>query len=312
MIRIALAALLACGLSASPALAGPLASDQAFATSLSAVRTALLHPSDKGAQPFRLASSRERDVLVRLLRDPDPAVRKAALRALRQYVAQTSRVRDAVVGVYANANEEIEVRYEAAKTLVFVSGYSRVRDRLLYYAERGDDASLRSISYKALYTQTSATSRVRDRVLRAAVNESDKQVRLGAIWALFTASGDSRVRDPLVRMARYDRDEDVRIEALKSLYGAMGHSRVRDSILQVARDRSEKTAVRVPAVLLLSAVSNSRIRDTLKDMARYEKDPQLREAAILAMSPSDERIAEYFHLVRRTQDGRMIDPLAKE
>ena len=39
-----------------------------------------------------------------------------------------------------------------------------------------------------------------------------------------------------------------------------------------------------------------KVRDIL---ARYESDPALRKAAIIALNPSDEKIFDYFHLARR-------------
>lgn len=295
---------------AAPAYAAPVNSDMIFNARLGALRQAAL--SGRTGEMIHLASTQERDVLVRLLRDPDASVRQAAVRSLKNYVGQTSRTRDAVLSVFSNTTEEAAVRYEAAKTLSFVAHDNRVRNRLINYAQRGGDSSLRAISYKALYTQAAGHSRFRDQITSAALREPDPEVRRAAVWTLFTASRNSRVRDALVRIVRGDSEMDIRVEALKSLYGAMGHLRVRNWVRSLARDGSSPAELRYPSILLLSAIIDSRTRRTLTDLARYSENAELREAAILAMNPRDIKIVRYFHLVRRLNNGTFLDPLENE
>lgn len=277
-----------------------------FAAQVSAVR---LGAESRG---FRLASYQEREALLELLRDPDPAVRRSAVRSLKNYVAQTSEARERVLQVYRTESEDPGVRYEAAKTLSLVANHGDVRERLADYARRGDDASLRAISYKALYFSAASTSYSRDILREAARRESDKRVRLGAIWGLFLSSNQFDVRDALLDIVRGDGDDDVRVEALKSLYHAMAYSEVRDRVYDLARDSSADASLRTPAILLLSAVVNSRHQELLVELARREANPALREAAVMAMNPGDERIVRYFHLSQRTDSGRYLDPLERE
>lgn len=262
--------------------------------------------------PVRLASAQERDVLLTLLRDPDASVRKAALKSLRGYVGQTLSARDAVLSVYWNANEEVSVRKEAAKTLSLVSTYREVYDRLATYAERGPIPELQAISAKALYQQAAARSDVRHRLERVMLYGPDASVRAAAAWGLFAASGNPSTRDALVRASAYDASNVVRVEAIKSLYGAMGHSSVRYDAVRLALNTAAPAELRKPAIMLLSWGGDHQTRQALQRLARHEQNPELRAAAITAMNPADEAVARYFHLIRRTQNGAVIDPLEDE
>lgn len=292
-------------LSASAAVT-PAAPD--LSAGLSAARAIVL----EGGKPVRLASLQEREMLLALLRDPDAGVRRAALKSLRGYVGQTLAARDAVLAVYWNANEEASVRAEAAKTLALVSTYREVYDRLLSYAERGPVASLRVISAKALYLQAAARSDVRQRLERLLLLDASADVRAAAAWSLFAASGNTSTRDALDRSAGRDASNAVRVEAIKSLYGAMGHSSVRYGAVRLALDTRAPAELRKPAILLLSWGGDYQTKQALERLVRTERDPELRAAAIQALNPSDEAIARYFHLARRTQTGAYLDPLENE
>jgi hypothetical protein len=92
----------------------------------------------------------------------------------------------------------------------------------------------------------------------------------------------------------------------------MAYSEIRDRVYDLARDRNGDESLRYPAILLLSAVINNTHQDLLVDLARRETNPALREAAVMAMNPVDERIVRYFHLTQRTDTGRFLDPLERE
>lgn len=304
-MKTTLSLLLLGALSASAAVT-PVAPDLSAAAA--AARSVVL----PGGKPVVLASTQEREMLLALLRDPDAGVRKAALKSLRGYVGQTIAARNAVLAVYWNAAEEVEVRAEAAKTLALVSTYNEVYERLLSYAERGPVDSLRAVSAKALYLQAAARSDVRHRLERLLLNGSSAEVRAAAAWGLFAASGNPGTRDALVRASGRDASNAVRVEAIKSLYGAMGHSAVRYDAVRLALNASAPAELRKPAILLLSWGGDYQTKQALERLVRTEKDPELRAAAIAALNPSDEAIARYFHLARRTQDGALLDPLENE
>lgn len=291
---------------ASPAFAAP-SSDAAFAASAAAV-------SAQMSAGFKAASWNEVDTLLDLLRDSDPEVRRQAVRSLKAWVSQRSSTRDRILDVYRDRNEDLGVRREAAKTLSVVSGYSDVYQALLEQAERGSDAGLRAISYKALYWTASQRSDVRDEMLDAARRESEPAVRRAAIWALFGAANDNRVQDALKDIARRDPDQNARVEALKSLYGGMGYNDVRDLAYDLARNTGESPAVRRTAILMHSFRVQSSQEDLLKDIAARDREPAMRRAAILALgNPRAEEITTYFHLIRRDQNGVLIsDPLDAE
>lgn len=309
MARFALTLGLASLAVAPPPAAAAAAGSDFGAQAFAAQRAVGLRPGPRG---FLLASYQEREALLELLRDPDPAMRRSAVRALRHYVAQTRDARERVLELYRDEREDLGVRLEAAKTLSYVANYNEVRESLSDYARGGRDAGLRALSYKALYFAAASSSQPRDVLREAARRESDKRVRLGAIWGLFLASNQLDVRDTLLDIALRDADLEARVEALKSLYHAMVYSEVRERIRGLARDSSEDAVLRVPAVLLLSAVVDSRARDLLVELARRGSHPALREAAVIALNPADERLVRYFHLTQRTDTGRYIDPLERE
>lgn len=290
---------------AAPASAAP-SSDASFFSAVAGVRAEL----NAG---FKAASWNEVDTLLDLLRDRDPEVRRQAVRSLKAWVSQRSSTRDRVLDVYRSSSEDVAVRREAAKSLSVVSGYSEVYQALLDYARRGNDRSLRAVSYKSLYWAAAQRSDVRDDILDAARRESDPTVRLAAIWALFGVN-DNRVKDALLDIARRDASEPARVESLKSLYGMMGYNDVRDVAYDLARDARTPSALREAAILLHSNRVTSSQKDLLLDIAARDSDPVMRRAAIVALgSPRAEEIWTYFHLVRRDQNGVMVsDPLDAE
>ena len=244
----------------------------------------------RGPGSIRLSSYQERDTLLDLLRDGDPGVRRSAVRSLKNFIGQTYEVRDRVLALFRDEREDMPVRLEAAKTLSLATNHSEVRERLQDYARRGSDPALRALSYKALYSAAASLSHARSILVEAAKRESERSVRMGALWGLFLSGANYDARDALLETARRDSDPGLRVEALKSLYGAMGHSEVRDRVYDLARDTHEGVPVRYASILLLSAVVNSSNRDLLADLARREREPALREAAVMAMNPGVERI----------------------
>lgn len=287
-------------------------SDASFSGSLGAVRAAVTAELGKRARLAALGQQEE-ETLVELLRDRDPEVRRAAVRALKPYVGRRISTRDRVLEVLRDGREAEAVRYEAVKTLSAASGYREVYDRLLELAKRGPEG-LRAIAYKALYWQAAARSDVRDDVEEAARREREPAVRRAAIWALFASAANSRTRDILLDIARRDADEETRVEALKSLYGVRGNSDARDLTYDMARGRGASGAVRVAAILTLSHRFNNDERDLLQDIAERDPDPAARRAAITALGgPNQEELIRYFHLVRRDSNGVLIgDPLDYE
>ena len=298
MITLSLALLLPLAAHAAPS------SDASFAVPAAAAQSAFA---------FKAASWNEEDALLELLRDSDPSVRRQAVRSLKAWVYQRWSTKDRVLEVYKDEREGLSVRREAAKTLSAVTGYFDVQAALLDGAQRGSDASLRAISYKALYWAAAQRWDVRDALLDAAARETVPSVRLAAIWGLFAAN-DNRVKDGLLDLARRDHDDAVRAEALKSSYGLMGYNDVRDLSVDLARDERTPSVVRRAAILLQSNRVTSAQKDLLEEIAARDRDAKMRAAAILALgSPRSEELASYFHLVRRDQNGVMVvDPLDAE
>lgn len=263
---------------------------------------------------LRAQAQQEEESLLALMRDRDPSVRQAAVKAFKNYVARRSDYRSRVLAMVSDSSEVLEVKREAVKTLSIVTGYSDVYERLLDIARLDYSQALRVISYKALYHQAAARSDVRDRIVDAARREGDKEVRRAAIWSLFLATPNNSARDPLIDIVRRDGDSDIRVEALKSLYGTMGYSEVRDLVMDLARRTSTDKPLRHTAILTLSARTSNDAAALLQSIARNDHDPEARRAAILALGdPRSEEIIRHFHLVRRDINGLPIgDPLDYE
>lgn len=249
-----------------------------------------------------------------LLRDPNPEVRKAAVKASRNYIGN-SYAQDPVREMLSDRGERLDIRVEAARVLSHATGSSRVRDELTEVIRYGNEPrELRVMAYKALWSAT-GHSRVQSFLMDAVrYEEKDRDARRAAIWALFSASPNSRPQDVLSDVLRSGKEEEeTRIEALKSLYNAMGHYRVRDLVMDLVTDRNERMPVRLAAVKALSGANNdSRVKRLLEDIMERSEDTGLRLAAIDAASPDLADIREYFHLPYRLDNGILVSPLDRE
>jgi hypothetical protein len=259
-----------------------------------------------------LASYNEEETLLGLLRDPDAAVRREAVRSLKTYVAMRWSTRDRVLDVLRDAREDMGVRRQAAKTLAAASNDHAVQRALLDQAERGD-AALRPIAYKSLHWAAAQRWDVRDALLDAARRGTDPEVRRAAVWGLFQAANDNNVQRVLIDLARRDADASVRDAALRSLYYGMGSPDVRRVSEDLAEDGSAPRAVRVSATLLNAFRVESRQRDLLERLAERDSDPEVRKAAITALGSNPDAVTQHFHLIRRGQNGVIVsDPLDAE
>ena len=285
------------------------ASEAAFAGQLGAARQAFL--TQKAATTF---SWQERDVLLAMLRDPNPAVRVEALKSLRDYVGQSPYVWQTVLGVLNNRMEEPAVRHQSAKTLSRVAGYPEVWTTLARYAtDMQAPPALRGICYKSLWGAAAGNPRVRAGLLRGlSAAEPSVEGMTGAIWALGQASHYPDVAQALMRVATYHPNMAIRVEAVKSLYLGTGRPEVLRAMLLTAGNLQTDPALRYPAILALSRVRTPQTQALLQNISMRDPNPALRQAAIMAMSPGDERIQTYFHVPRYTTDGRLIDPLENE
>lgn len=267
-------------------------------------------PSPFAAFPKYISSSDLRD----LLRDQNPEVRKAAVKASRDYIGN-SYAQDPVRDILGNGNERTDIRVEAARVLSHATGNSRVRDELEEVIRFGNEPrELRVMAYKALWSAT-GHSRVQDFLMDAVrYSEKDRDARRAAIWALFSASPNSRPQDVLTDVLRSrNEEEETRIEALKSLYNAMGNYRVKDLMMDLVRDTNERKPVRLAAIKALSAANgDSRVKSLLEDIMERASDPEFRTAAIAAAAPEMADIREYFHLGWKPENGAFVSPIEKE
>lgn len=250
-----------------------------------------------------------------LLRDPNPEVRKAAVKASRPHILN-SYAQDPVLDILENAGERTDIRVEAARVLSHANGYSRVQDALAEIVRYGSQPKeLRVMAYKALWSAADVNSRWQDFLVSAVkYDEKDRDARRAAIWALWGSVENTRPRDLLKDLLKYGNEEEAtRIEAIKSLYGAMGHYDVKDLMTDLVKNSSERKPVRLAAIFALSAANgDSRVKDLLEDLSERASDPDLRVAAIEALSPDMTKVREYFHLGYRLDNGGFVSPIDKE
>lgn len=249
-----------------------------------------------------------------LLEDPNPEIRKAAVKSSKSYI-QNSFAMDRVVEILKNKSERTDIRVEAARALSYAVGNSRIQDALTELIDYGQEPrELRVMSYKALWSAT-GNSRVQDFLMDAIkYDEKDRDARRAAIWSIFAAVNNSRPQDLLMDLLKYGNEEEAtRIEAVKSLYSAMGNYRVSELMIDLVRNTSERKPVRLAAVKALSgAIGNSRVQSLLDDMMRSENDTELRTAAIQAASPDMADLKDYFHLGYKLQNGVFVSPIENE
>lgn len=277
-----------------------------------ACATHILRPITRPA-PFNknLTSGQLED----LLEDSNPEIRKAAVKSAKKFILN-SFANEPVLEIYKNKGERLDIRVEAARTLSYASGYYKVQDAFTELLKYGSDQrELRVMTYKGLFGAAAQNSRYQDFLVEAVkYNEKDRDSRRAAIWALFSSVQNSRPQELLTELIKYGNEEEAtKIEAIKSLYGAMGYYRVKDLMQDLARNANERKPVRIAAIRALSgATGDSSVQRFLDEMIRYEKDTELRAAAIEAASPDIAGLREYFHLGYRLENGGYISPIEKE
>lgn len=260
------------------------------------------------------ASQQEKETLRELMKDRDPQVRQAAVRAFKSYVTQSRADYELVLDMLKSYSETKEVKIQCVKTLSFVAHYNDVSDALLSVAKSYNaDKDLRAIAYKSLYWQAAQQNSVRDELLSVAKGYGDADLRRAAIWGLFLSVNDNSTREALLDIVKRGNDGALRVEALRSLYGSMNYNDTRDAVMELAK-RSYDKPLRRAAILALSARNNNDGRDILTEIAHRETDPELRQAAITALGdPFSEELTRFFHILRRGQNGGLVnDPLDAE
>ncbi|MBI4350302.1 MAG: HEAT repeat domain-containing protein [Elusimicrobia bacterium] len=266
-------------------------------------------------QPAVLNKNITSSQLEDLLEDPNPEIRKAAVKSAKRYILN-SFANEPVLEIYKNRSERLDIRVEAARTLSYASGYYKVQDAFTELLKYGSDPrELRVMTYKALYGAAAQNSRYQDFLVDAVkYNEKDGAGRRAAIWGLFASVQNSRPQELLTDLLKYGNEEEAtKIEAIKSLYGAVGNYRVKDLLQDLAKSSNERKPVRLAAVKALSgATGDSSVQRFLDDMMRYENDTELRAAAIEAASPDIADLREYFHLGYRLENGGYVSPIEKE
>lgn len=264
------------------------------------------------AENKNLTSSQLED----LLEDSNPEIRKAAVKSAKKFILN-SFANEPVLEIYKNKSERADIRVEAARTLSYASGYYKVQDAFTELLKYGgsEPRELRVMTYKALFGAAAQNSRYQDFLIDAIkYNEKDAAGRRAAIWGLFASVQNSRPHELLTDLLKYGNEEEAtKVEAIKSLYGAMGYPRVKELMQDLAKNGAERKPVRLAAIKALSGgMGDSSVQRFLDDMIRYEKDTELRAAAIEAASPELADLREYFHLGYKIENGAYISPIEAE
>lgn len=253
--------------------------------------------------------------LADLMEDANPEVRKAAVKTAKSQLNNYSTL-EHVLEMFKNRQERADVRAEAARTLSYAAGDYKVQDALKNLLKYGgaEPRELRVMTYKALWAATGNYS-VQDFLMDAVkYNEKDPQARRAAIWSLFNVCNNSTAQSLLTDLIKYGNEEEaVRVEAIKSLFAVVGNYNIKDLFKDLLHNASEKKAVRLVALKALSGVANDyAVQNIFNDIIRYERDAELRVAAVAASNPDIAELREYFHLGYRLQNGGFVSPIEKE
>lgn len=293
---------------AGPALAsGPEALHGIAGTAFEAL------PPIPALKPSPRLSTKAQDELLRLLDDPDLAVRAEAAKALKGYAAYDSRVERKLLRLMEERAEPEPVRREALKSLALAAQHFSTRDAILDLASDGrEPEALRALALKALYFVARTDSRVGEALLRAADGGAEP-LRLGALWALSGASGEYNAAAKLRRVLDDRREPDrVRVEALKALFPQLPYRNdVHWAIRALADDSHQPEELREAAILSLVSVNQDFTTRRLLDLlARDAANPRLRAAAIRALGSFTLELARFFHAA--SFQGKFLDPLENE
>jgi len=276
---------------------------------------AALPPSAEIAAPAPGPADRSLNAgqLSELLRDPNPEVRKAAVKSARNHILN-SYAGEPVLRLFADQNERADIRVEAARTLSYASGYGRVQEAFTsLLRNQGEPRELRVMTYKALYNAAAGNSRMQEFLLASVrQTEADREARRAAVWALFASAENNRAQELLLEVVTGGEEEATRIEAVKSLYGAAGYPRVKRLFVELVKNGEEGKPVRLAALKALSSTQDSSVQRLIEELSRSESDPELRAAAVAAAEPDQAELREYFHLGYRLQNGGYVSPIEKE
>ena len=298
-------------LAAGPVQAGPLEREAAGMADLSTQLSELSQAAMTAPEPA--SKYLNMNDLLALLRDSDPAVRKAALRSSKTLIAN-NRVYELAMDMLRDQGEWPGIRLEAARALSYAAQYPKVQDVLAQTARNNSEpVELRIMAYKALWSSANGYSRVTQFLIDSVGLEKDPAVRRAVIWAMFDSTRNNKTRDLLTNLLRYrEEDEAARIEIIKSLYTGMTYQQTQDIVMAMINDPAETKPVKITALLSLSGVSGSRVQQFLEAVIRNAKDPDLRGAAVEAVSPSPDRLREYFHLSYMVTNGGVVNPIERE
>ncbi len=286
------------------AFAGP-ASGEGFEARIASVSAEL--SAAAAAPEMKDLNQRE---LLDLMRDPDPAVRKAALRSAR-YMISSRTLQERAIWMLNDGGEPEDVRVEAARALSYASQDRNVQGVLMdasLWAET--PLAVRVMSLKALWFAAGSSRDPREFLMATVRRAENPALRNAAVWGLFDAARNREAREFLTDLLDVPGEPAFRLECVKSLYNGVQDWRVQEALFRVINDVKEAAEVREAAMLALSGANGDpRVRRFLADAAADSAETFLKVAAIEAQSPNPAKMRKFFHLGFRPVYGGFVSPL---
>lgn len=273
----------------------------------------------------------DRDALNALMaaaRDPQLSIpdRTAAIRDLRTHAQNREEAARLLRELAMNKAEPEPVRRRAAQSLGWIIGnprsrqYGSTRETLTEVYGQDPSPSVRAMALKALHfaTHDPANKDIRAWMLGIAQDRaSSAEVRVGALWALASASTYDEVTPALRTLVEAsDESPQVRAQALRSLHLFMNRRECWSPALAIALDPGLDVDLRETATLFLWT-AKSREKSVEEGLRRLAGDPsdRIRKAALMALDESLSHRQEILRAFRFRNDyilRRPIDVLEYE
>ena len=249
------------------------------------------------------------DPLIQTLKDDSPAVRKAAVNALRQTLSQyynrtkhmdmlNSRLRTLVCNIFKPLvsildDGSIDVRLAAADVMHSYSGSKHKNvDGFAWGDEDGakrareifieclnhESADVRKFAAKKLRydedenIEKKAKEEIKGQLLQA-LEDGDEDIRVRAAIGLGEL-GDKRAVEPLIQILK-DKRKGGRVGAAINL-GTIGDKEAVESLIQIMKDKNEDKHIRCCAARSLGKIGDA---GAMESLIQASNDENVREAA---------------------------------
>ncbi len=240
--------------------------------------------------------------IIGLLRDSDPEVRLAAMRALEPLAENDSRAADVVVDLLGD--KELEIRILAAQYLGTMRARVGVQPLMKIANKKQDDFRLRTTAIHALGLIGDARGA---KAALAALESSETDLHRSAATALmYIAPGDAVA--PLLRLA--SGNGGPRLQALRALAAVVRNrprADVRKFMLRLAKTAPSTSSL--AAIDVLAAMADPASAGELRKLSRHA-DPTRRASALSALARVSKN-PKHFEAALRSRDDRVAGAAAR-